>query len=104
VVNIGWAGWCKEGTSDKVWGYFAYDQEQDAPLKRDGTYYIFWAGRGKKMNFKQASLSECQRVTHTKQKKYDPLYTHAKLLSIWPTFDDEVEQRLCYCVLAGKVK
>ena len=100
-ISIKWVGWCNKGTSDKVWGYFQ--------VGSGGTYYIFWAGRGKAMNFKkQTSAFEVVKVRRSKENRsYDKAYTEiseAKLLEIWPTFENELEGRLSFCMLANKIK
>lgn len=104
-------GWCNDPTEnhDKVWGYFLRPTP-DADrwtTKSDGwNCVIFWARRGKAMQFKADKTGwDLSKLAAQKQNKkdYRPI-TQEKLLEIWPTFIQECEEKLMWDVLAGKVK
>jgi len=95
-----WIGWMKTSTNDKIWGYF----------QNDKLYYTFWGRRGKTLNFKQFpavgyyASEELEKLQYSKTKKgYDKM-SEQQMLTIWPHFYDDLEQRLSFCVLANKVK
>ena len=92
-------GWCKETDRDgkkhdKVWTAF----------KVGNTYYAGWSARGKTLSFKKHdSRNSLETVMRSKQKKYDTVDSF-QLFAIFPHFKEEVEKRLCFCVLANKIK
>lgn len=106
--NFGWIGWCNEDNHDKVWGYF-YRPTPDANRYCGGSYgrncCVFWARRGKAMQFKSnVTGHELDKLMQSKLKKgYDKI-SQPKLFEIWPTFIAEAEGKLMWDVLAGKIK
>lgn len=92
-------GWCNEtdrkgSKHDKVWASFTLGTD----------IYCCWGARGKTVNFKKHdSIWALEDVERSKRKKYDTV-SESKILSIWPDFYDSVEQRLCFCVLANRIK
>lgn len=44
--SLHYVAWKKEGTSDKVWGFFSLPSYAN-------TYYTFWGRRGARLTFKQ---------------------------------------------------
>lgn len=44
--TLHFVGWKKEGTSDKVWGYFSLPSNEKV-------FYTFWGRRGAKLTFKR---------------------------------------------------
>ena len=99
-VKLVWGGWCKEGTSDKVWGII---QRCDSSRHTnwDDRVYVFWGARGKSMHFKNDTWSwELDNLTRKKSRKgYDQI-DYAKLLEIWPDFEDALSQRLTAHILS----
>jgi len=61
-MDIMYLGWCREGTSDKVWGIV----RKDANL-----YATFWGRRGAKLqkNVKDMDSHEANTLIRSKQKK-----------------------------------
>jgi len=108
-TEFGFIGWCYNATEnhDKIWGYFYRPTKQwDWATKESGTnVVIFWARRGKAMQFKaDVSGYELDKLVRSKLKKdYDKI-SDQKFLEIWPTFIQECEEKLMWDVLAGKVK
>lgn len=98
-VKFGYIGWCNEVDSkghkhDKVWCYFSLGEN----------WYACWGGRGKAVTFKRHDSEWSVRdVMQAKKKKYQAIDKN-KLLSIWPTFFEQAEQRLVFALLANKVR
>lgn len=106
--EFGFIGWNTEGTSDKIWGYF-YRPTPNAKSWENKEWgwncCIFWARRGKAMQFKgDVTGHELNKLQGSKLKKGYRKISAAKLLEIWPTFITEAEGKLMWDVLAGKVK
>lgn len=111
--KFGFIGWCTEGTSDKIWGYFFRPTSDTGAYKsywrpNDGqNVVVFWARRGAAMKFKPDvygyALEKLQATKEDPKKGYKAI-TQEKLLEIWPTFIEEAEAKLMWDVLAGKVK
>jgi hypothetical protein len=90
MISVYWAGWFKEGTSDKIWGI----------LKVGEAYYNFWCRRGAKMQFKK-TLS--LKYYHKADKGYKSI-TSQKLEEIYPGFFDEAQSNLVFALMADKVR
>jgi predicted DNA-binding WGR domain protein len=110
-TEFGFVGWCNDPAEnhDKIWGYFY------RPTDTTGRYgvskswgwniVIFWARRGKAMQFKaDTSGHELDKLVRSKLKKGYREITQQKFLEIWPSFIQECEEKLMWDVLAGKVK
>ena len=91
MFSVYWAGWFKEGTSDKIWGVLRSD---------NGTYYNFWCRRGAKMQFKHTHTN---KYSHKRDKGYKEITTE-KLEEIYPGFMDEVSQQLMFAVFSERVR
>jgi hypothetical protein len=104
-------GWNTEGTSDKIWGYFLRPSpKRTRPWEWTPQHWnqyccIFWAARGKAMQFKAGVTGiDLDKLVQSKLKKgYTEVDEH-KLSVIWPTFIKEAESKLMWDVLAGKIK
>lgn len=88
-MKVYWAGWFKDGTSDKLWGI----------LKVGDAYYNFWCRRGARLQFKAIDYP---KYSH-KAKKYQPI-SDKQLLEIYPNFFEEAESNLVFNLMAGKVR
>ena len=100
--------WCNEDNHDKIWGYF-YRPTPESQYRhwnnRDRNCCIFWARRGKAMQFKSDITSiDLENLVRSKRKKGYVEISQPKLFEIWPTFIQEAEAKLMWDVLAGKVK
>lgn len=89
-MKIYWAGWFKEGTSDKIWGI----------LNVSGTYYNFWCRRGAKMQFKKTSDL---KYSHKRDKGYRSI-TADQLEAIYPGFFDEAQSNLVFAIMSNSVR
>ena len=85
-----WAGWFKDGTSDKIWGI----------LKVGDAYYNFWCKRGAKMQFKSIDYP---KYDHKRKKGYREI-SDSQLETIYPGFFDEAQSNLVFALMADKVR
>ena len=115
TTEFGFIGHCfnEEKNHDKIWGYFYRPTPADSsrpswmqPTKQYGwNVVIFWARRGKAMQFKaDTSGSELDKLVRSKLKKGYEKISEKRFLEIWPSFIQECEEKLMWDVLAGKVK
>ena len=108
--EFGFIGWCHDPVDnhDKIWGYF-YRPTPDARPWQNKTWgrncCIFWARRGKAMQFKSdVTGHELDKLVNSELKKGYKKISAEKLMGIWPTFITEAEGKLMWDVLAGKIK
>jgi hypothetical protein len=105
-------GWCREGTSDKVWGVICleetvrpYDSPQGIVEGSNGKYLIFWGRRGKKLQTKLAHhdrywLDDC--VEDMFRKKLNKGYQEVnkqKLDEVYPEFQQDLEKTAVWATL-----
>lgn len=104
-IQFRFIGWCNEVEAngkkhDKVWCAFNLHNK----------FYAAWGARGKALSFKEYGYgwpaeSEQTTVMNKKKKKYVSVENDAFLLfSVFPDFQDQLEKRFTYCVLANKIK
>jgi len=103
--QFGFIGWCNDPKEnhDKIWGYF-YRPTPEGQWHKNCC--IFWARRGKAMQFKAdiASYELTEKLVRSKLKKGYVKISQARLFEIWPTFVEEAEAKLMWEVLAGTIK
>lgn len=101
--RFGFIGWCTEGTSDKIWGYFYRGDNEARPWRKN--VCVFWARRGSAMQFKPSIEDyELEKLVESKKRKGYQQIDQTKLMKIWPSFIQEAEAKLMWEVLAGNVK
>lgn len=88
-MKVYWVGWCKTGTSDKIWGI----------LDVNGVYYNFWCRRGARMQFKR---TDDLAYSHKRRRGYTEI-SSATLEDIYPSFFDEAQSSLVFALMADKV-
>lgn len=93
-MKIYWAGWFKDGTSDKIWGILKVGVQDNF------NYYTFWCKRGAKMQFKR---TDDLKYTHKSKKGYKEISDN-QLEAIYPGFFQEAESNLVFDLMAGKVR
>lgn len=112
-TEFGFIGHCfdPKENHDKIWGYFYRPTDITGPAwarptkQRGWNIVIFWARRGKSMQFKaDISGHELDKLVNSKLRKGYVRINESKFLDIWPTFIQECEEKLMWDVLAGKVK
>jgi predicted DNA-binding WGR domain protein len=95
-TNFIFIGWNNEEGHDKVW----------AAVEVEGCYYAAWGRRGKKLQFKRHSWSSTlNSLAFEKQTKKGYKEVEAFLLfTIFPDFEERLEEELLMASMAGKVK
>jgi hypothetical protein len=95
-IKFHWIGWCQEGTSDKVWGFCSTGGTSQC--------YAFWGRRGKALSFKKTTIWDADTLSEKKEDSgYCPV-TESQLREVWTTFDNDLQSRLCFAILADKVR
>jgi hypothetical protein len=110
--EFGYIGWCKEGSHDKIWGYFYRPSPEYEAAKNTPVWSIpvrnvcvFWGRRGKALQFKANTTGyDLYRLEESKSKKGYTEINEKILTEIWTTFASEAELKLSFEVLAGNVK
>lgn len=100
--DIKWAGRCTFDTSDKIWGWFLYNDPTSITTKHP-VAYAFWARTGTTANFKKHvynSWAMDKLVRDKKDRKYTEISTN-ELLTIWPSFYDDIDNRFIFFLLVG---
>lgn len=90
--------------SDKIWGWFTRESDQPTGQARKQWAYAFWAVVGKTISIKRHRIygwSQMQALEETKvANKYMKL-SEAELLQRWPSFHDDMDQRLLFLSLSS---
>ena len=95
-LEFHWIGWNQQGTSDKVWGYCSTGDTSQC--------YVFWGRRGKALSFKKSTKWDADSLSDKKQDRGYRSVTEARLREVWTTFDDDLQGRLCFAILADRVR
>ena len=93
--TVEWVGWCKDGTSDKIWGYIRLNC---------GTYYNFWCKRGGVPRFKRHD--DNWTVRELSRSKHDQGYapqTGASMEVIWVGFAEALENAFIIAKFSGNI-
>lgn len=94
MIKFIFVGWVCEGNSDKIWASF----------ESEGNYYCTWGRRGAKPSFKKHSNEySLDKVKRSKEGRYKEV-DQFMLFSVFPDFQEQVEETLFMSTLAGKVK
>lgn len=95
MINFKFIGWNNKEGHDKVWTSFEID----------GQYYCAWGRRNAKLQFKNHGTNKwkMQTIAHDKQGKGYKEVDKFLLFSIFPDFEEKVEQELMMATLSGKV-
>jgi hypothetical protein len=109
-IDFGFIGWNKDEANnhDKVWGYF-YRPTPNASRwmsKDDGwNCCIFWARRGKAMQFKAGVTGyDLKKLVRSKKDKGYQIINKDQFYQIWPSFEQEALTKLSFEVLVGNIK
>jgi len=95
-LEFHWIGWNRQGTSDKVWGFCSTGGTSQC--------YVFWGRRGRALSFKKSTIWDADSLGFKKQDRGYRSVTEAQLREVWTTFDDDLQSRLCFAILADKVR
>lgn len=83
-------GWCREGTSDKVWVVIQLSGDHWG-----GSYATVWGRRGRALQHKVIDHSsdwDMERLIHSKEKKGYSKIDQANLDRVYPEFAEDLEK------------
>lgn len=105
--DIKWVGRCTYEGSDKVWGWFVYNDPtaNEITNRRPEKAYTFWAATGKTPSFKKHPFGEWEmnKLVHKKKdRKYEEISSQ-NLLSLWPTMYDDFDYKFIFNLLADNI-
>lgn len=89
-------GWCRDGTSDKVWGVITIREDI-----YNGTFLIFWGRRGKKLQTKileDSSWGMIDKIDTKKARGYIELDT-TRLNELYPEFESDLSKTAMWAML-----
>lgn len=89
-------GWCREGTSDKVWGVIPLREEN-----WQGKYVIFWGRRGKKLQTKileDSTWGINDKIDSKKERGYVEVDT-TRLNELYPEFESDLSKTAMWAML-----
>ena len=92
-------GWCREGTSDKVWGAICLDHSGSS--YNDNAYVTFWGRRGKKLQTKIVKGNNWT-INEMFLKKQDKGYRSVELdelNEVYPEFQQDLEKTAFWATL-----
>lgn len=96
-IDFKFIGWCKEGTHDKVWGFFSIGDNL--------TVHVFWARRGKALQFKKDyDGAHLYKLKKSKLGKGYQEISIDRFREIWPNLDDELQGQFTFSILANKIR
>ena len=90
-------GWCREGTSDKVWGVIPLKEN----LQSINTYVIFWGRRGRKLQTKILEDSVWginDKIDSKKVRGYAEVNI-SKLDELYPEFESDLSKTAMWAML-----
>jgi hypothetical protein len=91
-------GWCREGTSDKVWGVIPIKGES---IQSVNTYVIFWGRRGKKLQTKileDSMWGISDKIDSKKVRGYIEVDT-TQLSDLYPEFESDLSKTAMWAML-----
>ena len=91
-------GWCREGTSDKVWGVIPL---QKFEFGQTGKYVIFWGRRGNKLQTKVIEDSKwgiSDKIDSKKDRGYVEVDT-TQLNELYPEFESDLSKTAMWAML-----
>lgn len=96
-------GWCREGTSDKVWGVIPLREHKtiDGSSSPFGKYVIFWGRRGKKLQTKildDTTWGISDKIDSKKVRGYIEV-DHTRLNELYPEFEHDLSKTTMWAML-----
>jgi len=109
-MNYAYIGWCREGTSDKVWGIILLREHEASHLKFHpfpnykpayNEYLSFWGRRGAKLQTKMfsASIWEAEDMFRKKENKGYVNIPKSRLDEVYPNFQTDLEKTAMWAML-----
>jgi len=97
-MNFKFIGWCKEGTSDKVWGIISLGTET---YMNNTSYVVFWGRRGKKLQtkiLKDSVWGIGNKIDSKKDRGYIEVDS-TKLYEVYPEFESDLSKTAMWAIL-----
>lgn len=94
-------GWCREGTSDKVWGVIPLQEATLETMVKTGKYVVFWGRRGKKLQTKILEDSVWgirDKIDSKKDRGYEEVNT-SRLNELYPEFEHDLSKTTMWAML-----
>jgi len=101
--KIEWVGRCVYDTSDKIWGWFTYNDPTVTDNLNHRYSYVFWASTGKTIQFKKHEYREWSMgdlVCKKKARNYNKIDI-VQMLNIWPSFYEDLDNKFIFFMLVG---
>ena len=106
--NFQWVARCTYDTSDKIWGWFFYnDPTQSSRIERRATpnhCYVFYAATGKTPSFKRHVYGSLNMKKLQRQKidrKYKQISTK-ELIDLWPNLYEDLNNKFIFHLLVNE--
>lgn len=102
--DIKWVGHCTFDDSDKIWGWFTYnDPTVSTNAPKPSHAYVFWARTGKSPFFKKHINSDygLRRLQEKKEERNYHEITTARLIDMWPSLYEDVNNKFVFHMLAN---
>jgi len=99
LMDYKFIGWCKEGTSDKVWGIIPL--QEHTILHIPGKYVIFWGRRGHKLQTKiveDSAWGISDKIDSKRDRGYIGVDT-TRLNELYPEFENDLSKTAMWAML-----
>jgi hypothetical protein len=92
AIEYGFIGWCKEGSSDKVWGTIKLRDGEN--YWDDKSWVTFWGRRGRKLQTKIVKTDNwgMSKLSEAKERKGYVAIEQGKLNEVYPEFEDDLKK------------
>ena len=92
AIEYGFIGWCRENSSDKVWG--SIKLRDGANSWDDKIWVTFWGRRGKKLQTKIVTTDKwgMSKLEEAKERKGYVAIERGKLNEVYPEFEDDLKK------------
>lgn len=100
-MDFEWIGWCRDGSSDKVWVLYVLERDNRRTITR---YATIWGRRGKALQSKVFNTHPDgwaeDRINQKARKGYQ-LISKVKLNEVYPEFESDLEKAAFWATLKG---
>ena len=100
MINYEFIGWCKEGTSDKVWGVICLHRIEGFHYK----YLVFWGRRETKLQTvtQEKTHWDIRKLINKKQEKGYVEINTDRLDQVYPEFESDLEATTMWSLLKAE--
>jgi hypothetical protein len=102
--DIKWIGHCSFDDSDKIWGWFIYNDPTVTLNSNRPVYaYVFWARTGKTLSFKKHSYSDytMRKLQKKKEERSYHEINKSQLVQMWPSLYEDLNNKFIFHILAN---